>query len=75
MYYIIIEKIENGIYSGIIKEGMGIKFFDKNLNELILSNLKKGDIVKVYFDFEYSIKGLVKVEKVDEMFDDDESLS
>lgn len=75
VYYITIEKIENGTYSGTTKEGTGIKFSDKNLNEPIPSNLKKGDIVKAYFDLEYSTKGLVKVEKVDEMPDDDESSS
>ncbi|TYR81801.1 hypothetical protein FZC66_08210 [Priestia megaterium] len=67
VYYITIDKIEDGRYHGTTKEGTGISFLEEKVNESLPKGLKEGDIVKAYFDLEFSTNGLMKVEKVDEI--------
>ncbi|MDT2046508.1 hypothetical protein [Priestia flexa] len=67
VYYITIDKVEDGRYYGTTKEGTGISFLEAKVNEPLPKGLEKGDIVKAYFDLEFSTNGIVKVEEVDEI--------
>ncbi len=73
IYYLTIDEVKEDRYYGTTKEGTGISFVEKNLNEPLDERLIEGDIVKAYFDLNYSANGLVKVEKIDEMPQEEES--
>jgi len=63
IYYCEIEDIKNDTYFVYSKNGFKFTFKEKTLEEK-LPSLKKGDIIKLYFDVSGHVHELVKVEKV-----------
>lgn len=73
IYYLTIDEVKENRYYGTTKEGTGISFMEKNLNEPLEESLVEGDLIKAYFDLNYSANGLVKVEKIDEIPEEESS--